>query len=173
MSNKRLEGEKVFLTPISYDDCEDFVRWRNSDFIRERFIYRKTFTVEDQIKWIKNKVEPGFVVQFIIWDKADNKKIGSVYLLNVNHESKDAEFGIMIGDEAYVGGGRGTESAKLIIEYGFKEIGLDRIMLRVLKDNAIARHTYEKIGFKPDNHEETIKIDDKDTEVVFMSIYNA
>ena len=49
----RLDGEKIFLTAIEDDDLEDFVRWRNSNLVRERYIYRGEFTVEGQKAWIK------------------------------------------------------------------------------------------------------------------------
>ena len=166
----RSEGEKVFLTPITYDDCEDFIRWRNSDLIKSRFIYRKDLTVEDQRNWIKTKVETGQVAQFIIWDKADNKKIGSVYLQKIDQEKKDCEFGILIGEKDYINGGRGSESARLINSYGFEHLGMNRIYLRVLANNERARHAYEKAGFElEDNSNTIIQIDGVDTEVVFMS----
>lgn len=168
--NKRIEGARVFLTPITYDDCEDFIRWRNSDFIKSHFIYRKDLTIEDQKNWIKTKVETGQVIQFIIWDKVDNKKIGCVYIQKIDMDKKEGEFGILIGEESYTGGGRGTESAKLINEYAFDKVGLKRIYLRVLKDNERARRAYEKVGFEIEDYEEKLDIDGMETDVVFMSI---
>ena len=168
----RIEGERVFLTPISYDDCEDFIRWRNSDLIKSRFIYRKDLTVEDQRNWIKTKVETGQVAQFIIWDKEDNKKIGSVYLQKIDKEKKNCEFGILIGEPDYLNGGRGSEAARLINAYGFEQLGMKEIYLRVLASNDRAIHAYEKAGFRPkkENSNSIIEIDGVDTEVLFMSI---
>ncbi len=166
-----INGDKIVLTPINYDDCQDFVNWRNSDFIKSKFIYRKDITVEEQKNWIKDKVETGQVAQFIIWDKKDNNKIGCVYLQNIDNIKHDCEFGILIGAPDYVGGGRGSEAAKLIIRYGFNELGLDNIYLRVLADNKRAIKAYEKAGFVMEpKSQKYIKIDGKDTEVVFMSI---
>ncbi|SFN78271.1 Protein N-acetyltransferase, RimJ/RimL family [Pseudobutyrivibrio sp. UC1225] len=171
----KIEGERVFLTPITYDDCEDYIRWRNSDLIKSRFIYRKDLTVEDQRNWIKNMVETGKVAQFIIWDKNDNKKIGSVYLQKIDQDKKDGEFGILIGEVDYLNGGRGSEAARLINRYGFEELGLKKIYLRVLASNDRAIHTYEKVGFRPekDGAKKYIEIDGVDTEVLFMSVENA
>lgn len=170
MENKVINGNLVYLTPMSYDDCEDFLRWRNSDFIKSFFIYRKDITVEEQKNWIREKVETGLVLQYIIWDKQANKKIGCVYIQNVDRESKNAEFGILIGEQEYVGGGRGTESAQLLIDYAFEKFGLEKIYLRVLKDNERAKRSYEKAGFKTEDYEEIIMIDGTETGVVFMSI---
>ncbi len=166
----RINGEKVFLTAITYDDCEDFIRWRNSDFIKSRFIYRKDITIEQQRKWIETKVLTGKVAQFIIWDRLDKKKIGSVYLQNIDKDKKEAEYGVLIGEKEYTGRGLGTESANLIIRYGFEQLNLEKIYLRVLKNNLPARKAYEKVGFKEESKEDTIIIDGNGVEVLFMSI---
>ena len=165
-----LRGRMVTLKPITYDDCEDFIGWRNSAFIKKHFIYRKDITLEEQRDWIKNKVETGLVVQFIIWDNKDNKKIGCVYLQNIDTIKKEAEYGILIGEEEYVGGGRGTESANLLVTYAFEYLGLEKIYLRVLKDNIRAQKSYMKSGFSIEDYKETINIDDEQVDVVFMSI---
>lgn len=170
MENKRIDGDRIFLTPITYDDCEDFVRWRNSDFIQSKFIYRKEITVEQQREWIKNKVETGEVAQFIIWDKADNKKIGSVYLQHIDNDNKKCEFGILIGEEDYVGAGRGSEANLLICKYGFEVLGMHKIYLRVLAENERARKSYAKAGYTEEytSHDD-VWIDDKPVDVIFMS----
>ncbi len=166
-----IKGDKISLTPITYDDCEDFVRWRNSDFIQSKFIYRQEITLEQQRNWIKNKVETGEVVQFIIWDNQDNKKIGCVYLQHIDKEKRECEFGILIGEEEYVGAGRGCEANLLICEYGFKELGMEKIYLRVLAENERARKSYAKAGYVEDTRHEEVLIDNKPVEVVFMTKY--
>ncbi len=171
--NVVLKGKKITLKSITYDDCEDFIGWRNSAFIKKHFIYRKDITLEEQRDWIKNKVETGLVFQFIIWDNKDNKKIGCVYLQNIDSNKKEAEFGILIGEEEYVGGGRGTESAILINNFAFEQLGLERVYLRVLKSNERARKSYAKAGFLQEDYKELIDIDGEKAEVVLMSIHRS
>lgn len=169
----KLEGNLIFLTPITYDDCEDFVRWRNSDIVKSRFIYRGELTVADQRNWIKNKVETGQVVQFIIWDKKDNKKIGCVYFQDIDEVNKKCEYGILIGEEDYLGGGRGTETAKIALEYAFNEMHMHKVFLRVLADNVRAYKSYEHAGFVLEGTaRDDVWIDGKPVDVVFMSAIN-
>ncbi len=170
----RLDGEKVYLTPITYDDCEDYVRWRNSESISSYFIYRQKLTEDDQINWIKKSVKTGKVVQFIIWDKIDCKKIGSVYLQKIDNVRHESEFGIFIGESDYINGGRGTEAAKLITTYAFNNLSMLRIYLRVLLCNGRAQHSYEKAGFTLiEDYKETIHINGDDVDVVFMEMRKA
>ena len=143
----KLEGNKIFLTPIEDKDLEDFVRWRNSDLVRERYIYRGDFTVEGQKAWIRSHVETGEAVQFIIWDKLDNKRVGCVYIQDIDYTNKKGEYGIFIGEEEYLCGGRGREAAELMVDFAFEELGLHKVYLRVLSDNIRAYKSYEHAGF--------------------------
>ena len=166
----KIEGELIYLTPITYDDCEDFVRWRNSDLVKSRFIYRKDLTVEDQRNWIRTRVETGQVVQFIIWDRADNKKIGSVYFQDIDNNNHKCEYGILIGEEEYLNGGRGTETARLALEYAFNNMKMHRVYLRLLSDNVRALKSYEHVGFKQEGvARNDVWLDGKPVDVIFMA----
>lgn len=169
----KIMGQKVYLTPITYDDCEHFVAMRNSDLVKSRYIYRKDFTVEGQINWIKTKVETGEVAQFMIWDVADDKQIGSVLLQDIDTDNRTCELGIFIAYEDYLGGGRGREAAELIIKYGFEQLHMHKIYLRVLADNERAIRSYEHAGFVKERlaHDEVF-IDGEPVDVIFMAIHN-
>ena len=159
---------EITIRPITYDDTENIIRWRNSDYVRARFLDRALFTKESHEKWLKNYVEPGRVAQFII--KLDGEGVGSVYLRDIDKEKKEAEFGIFIGEESARGKGVGTESARLILKYAFEELGLKTVFLRVIKDNKGAIRSYEKAGFKLNGKVENTETEDGVVEVVFMEL---
>lgn len=158
----------VSIRPITYDDTEKIIKWRNSDFVRSKFIYQDLFTKESHEKWMKNKVETGEVAQFII--VCDNKDVGSVYLRDIDYDMKEAEYGIFIGEEKALGCGIGTKSAKLIIEYAFNTLKLERLILRVHADNERAIKSYEKAGFKKNGKSEIVLIEGKETSIIFMDL---
>ncbi len=167
--NLRLEGDKVYLTPMNLDDAEDFVRWRNSDFVMSRFLVREPFTVEGQINWIKNKVMTGEVVQFVAWDKDDNVKIGTTYLIGIDKENKKCEFGFLIGEEAYAGGGRGTEMARLTSDYALEHMDIHKVFARVMASNPASIRACEKGGFEEEGlFKDDIWIDGKPEDIVFL-----
>lgn len=160
----------VSIRPITYDDTENIIKWRNSDFVREKFIYQGLFTKESHENWMKNKVETGEVAQFII--VCDEKDVGSVYLRDIDLDKKEAEYGIFIGEESALGLGIGTKSAELIIEYAFKTLKLEKLILRVHADNERAVRSYEKAGFKKNGKSELVSINGKDTLIIFMDLEN-
>ena len=159
---------KVTIRPITYEDTEDIIRWRNSDFIRSRFIYQELFTKESHEKWLKNFVETGKVAQFIIL--LDKKSVGSIYLRDIDYDKKCAEYGIFVGEESARGIGVGTKSTNLILKYAFEELNLKNVFLRVLKDNTDAKKSYEKAGFKENGRTEIVEINGNMREVIFMEL---
>lgn len=167
-----IEGEKIYLLPITYDDTDLIVKWRNEPFVQKQFIYRAKFTNEGHNAWMKNMVETGKVVQFIICEKETNKKIGSVYLRDIELQHKKAEFGIFIGELSKLGQGIGREAAELITTYAFEKLGLYKVFLRVLADNERAYRSYERAGFKKEGLAKAdVWLDGKPLDVIFMAKY--
>ncbi|MBO5567494.1 MAG: GNAT family N-acetyltransferase [Clostridia bacterium] len=166
-----LEGKRVTLKSISYEDTDDIVRWRNRDAVRSNFIYREEFTKEVHEKWIKEKVEPKRVFQFIIIVNEENRKIGSIYLRDIDTMNQKCEFGIFIGEEEFLGRGLGTEAAKLILHFAFEELKMNKVFLRLLAENRRAFRSYLKVGFKEEGlSRQDVLIDGLFHDVIFMSI---
>jgi RimJ/RimL family protein N-acetyltransferase/2'-5' RNA ligase len=59
-----------------------------------------------------------------------------------------AEIGIKICNFSYHEKGYGTKVLKMLIEYLFKEMNVQKIILDTNLNNTRAQHVYEKIGFK-------------------------
>lgn len=161
--------EKVYLRLMGMDDTEKIVTWRNRDFVRRNFIYQELFTREGHLSWIRNQVEPGHVVQFIIC-LSDGREIGSVYFRDIDREKGIAEYGIFIGEEDALGCGYGTQTAKAALEYAFTKLRLNKVFLRFLSDNIGAQKSYEHAGFRMTDRTETVMTMQGEQEVRFMEI---
>ena len=135
------------LRPITAEDTDNIVRWRNSDHVRRNFIYQTLFTPDSHGEWLGDKVGTGLVEQFIIHVTDEDMDVGSVYLRDIDRTHRRAEFGIFIGEQSQMHKGIGSECIRLIVRYGFEKLRLHKIFLRVLADNEIARRSYEKAGF--------------------------
>lgn len=143
-----LSTDKIYLRPITLEDTEMVLRWRNSDAVKQYFIYREDITVADHLSWMETKVKTGKVCQFIIYFKETDMPIGSVYLQSIDHVHKNAEYGIFIGETDALGKGCGKDAAKLAIEYAFEVLDLHKVYLRVLDNNKRAIRSYENAGFE-------------------------
>lgn len=168
------QGSKVWLRMMTKEDTDDIVRWRNQDFVRERFIYRETLTEQEHLTWIENGVMTGRIVQFIICLSGSGKPVGSVYFRDIDRQHRKAEYGIFIGEESELGKGIGTEAARLALDYAFRELRLHRVMLRVLSDNVRARRSYERVGFTEEGClRDDVFLDGKFCDVVLMAVIHA
>ena len=144
--NTKKDG--IYIRPITIDDTDALLSWRNSSGVKQFFIYQEEITKEDHLNWLKHKVETGKVVQFIIVEVETDTPIGTVYIQDIDHVHKKAEYGILICDSAKRGKGYGTLAANLMIKYAFEEMKLHRVYLRVIEGNERAIKSYEKAGFK-------------------------
>jgi RimJ/RimL family protein N-acetyltransferase len=100
------------------------------------------------------------VVLAIRWKKNDIH-IGNISLQRINWVNRSAELAIVIGKKNYWGKGVGTEVYKLMIEYAFERLNLNRVssgqtlqnigMINVcrkcgMKEEGVARQTMFKEG---------------------------
>lgn len=171
--SKDIEGEKIVLKAITKEHTPLIVKWRNNPNVRNNFIFQETFTEEIHNAWMDNRVASGEVVQFIIYTKQSNMPVGSVYLRDVDLEKQKAEFGIFIGEDAARGQGYGRSAAQLICKYGFEQLHLHKIMLRVFASNVGAIRSYEHAGFVQEAYlKDEEKIDGKFYDIIFMAMIN-
>ena len=167
-----LEGKNIYLRPMTGEDTDLIVKWRNEDFVRKNFIYQKPFTREGHLNWVETMVKTGKVVQFIICTN-ENKPVGSVYLRDIGGTHRKAEYGIFIGEREALSKGYGTEAAKLMIRYAFEERKLHKLMLRVLAGNDRAKKSYENAGFVQEAYlKDDVYLEDGYRDVILMAVIN-
>lgn len=81
---------------------------------------------------------------FGIFDEHDDY-IGTIELYDIRYTG--ATLGIIIGERSHWGRGYGPEAMTALLDYGFRQLGLDRIRLTVYADNPRALAAYLKVGF--------------------------
>lgn len=145
---KKIEGEKVYLSPMNLEDIEKYVKWMN-DFSTTDGLgsSSKVTTFESERSWLINNMDKK-EQQFAIVLKETDELIGNCGFVDINHLHQKGEVGLFIGEEENRSKGYGTEALSLLVEYGFNYLNLKNIMLKVFSFNKRAIKSYEKIGFK-------------------------
>lgn len=167
-----MKGRGIYLRPMTPEDTNLIVKWRNEDFVRRNFIYQKPFTREGHLHWIETMVKTGRVIQFLIMTMEDIP-IGSVYLRDIDRDFGKAEYGIFIGEEAALSKGYGTEAARLMTDYAFQKLKLHKLKLRLLADNERARRSYEKAGFVQEAYlKDEVYLEGRYRDVILMALFN-
>ena len=144
-----LVGDKVALGPLRRDLLLLYQRWIN-DFEVTRTLARPMLpmTLEAEEAWYTTASTSEHEVTFTVYERATLRPIGNSGLMNIDLRRRTAEFGIMIGEKDCWGRGYGTETTRLVLDYGFYALGLHNIMLRVYAHNRRAARAYERAGFR-------------------------
>ena len=148
MYYKKIEGERVYLSPMCVDDAPKYVKWMNDFKVTDGLNGSKNLiTLESEREWIeKNNKDGNF--QFAIVKQENDELIGNCSLHNLDFINQRATVGIFIGDKENRGKGYGSEVLELLLSYGFNHLNLNNIMLAVYSFNNPAIACYKKVGFK-------------------------
>ena len=79
--------------------------------------------------------------------EADGKFIGDCELGNMDNTYGNAELGIQIGDREYWGRGYGRDAVSLLVDFGFRYLGLRRIQLTTNAKNERGIRAFRAVGF--------------------------
>ncbi|MBQ1193111.1 MAG: GNAT family N-acetyltransferase, partial [Lachnospiraceae bacterium] len=86
-------------------------------------------------------------------------------------ENKKAESGIFLG-EVY-GKGIGTQAYKLLLDYAFNELGMHKVVARVLAGNTASVRLHEKSGYKQEAYlRDELFLDGKYEDLILFGAIN-
>lgn len=144
---KRVIGDLVYLSPISTDDTETFMRWVNDpEMAQFTTFHDRIISLPIEKDAIESLAKSGNAFSIIVQDTG--RVIGNCSFHNVDNTNRNAEIGIIIGEKDYWGKGYGTEAVKLLLKFGFENRNFNSIHLHVFSFNERAISCYEKVGFK-------------------------
>jgi len=146
-----ITGELVALGPQRRDLLPLYHRWVNDfEVTRTLTLGFAPVTWEAEEAWFTRASAEagGRDAAFTIYERAGLRPIGNTGLHEIDHQHATAEFGIMIGEKDCWGKGYGTETARLMLEYGFTGLGLHNTMLRVYAFNERGIRAYHKAGIR-------------------------
>ena len=129
------------------DELKEIVRqWRNRDDIRKSMLTQHNISNQEHSQWIKelnSRDDRKFYIVFI-----GDTPIGSVYLQKINHAERSSEWGFYIGEDGYKGKGLGKCIIFKLLEMFFDEMKFEKLVTKVLSNNAGALNIYEKFKFQ-------------------------
>lgn len=145
---KFYEGVKIFLRPVEEEDIELFYFGRNNPDVRETLFLFFPMTYEQVKNELQSLLTTKDNLTFTIVEKETNIPVGQTSFVRIDYVSRMATFFLAIWDPEHWSKGYGTEATKLMVDYGFEILNLNRIQLHVAVENKNAIRAYEKCGFK-------------------------
>jgi len=141
-----LQGERVQLRALERGDLPTIVRWFNDPAVRRRLARVEPMSLAEEERWFDALLRATTEVVFGIVD--DNGVfVGTCGLHRIDWRNRHAALGIVIGDAADQGRGLGTDAVRTLLRHAFANLGLHRVELEVLADNAPAIRCYERLAF--------------------------
>jgi len=143
----KIVGERVYLSPMFLDDLEQYTRWMN-DFEVTRYLGQAAncYSLESEKKALEKLISSGHNYAIVL--KGEGRLIGNASIFYIQHIHQRAEIGLFIGEAKDRSKGYGQEVVKLLIDYGFRYLNLNNIMLKVFSGNTAAINAYKKCGFR-------------------------
>jgi RimJ/RimL family protein N-acetyltransferase len=147
-SEKYLEVEipGVYLRPVKTDitDAEQIAEWR-AKAVQSFFTWIKPSGV-DMLKWLRDYEKDDYDIIFFVEIK-EKILVGQMSLYDIDFNSGKAQFGRVIRGNFQTPKGIMTIAARAILHWGYCELGLKEIYLRVFADNDKAILFYNRLGF--------------------------
>lgn len=139
------EGSRIYLVPLEKRHLSKRVEFINDPAVQATLNFDYPTSLAKTEAWFSKNVLAPNRVDFALENKAGDV-IGFGGYVNIDRIVKKAELYIFIGKD-YWSGGYGREAYKVITNYGFVELGLNRVYGYQLGDNHKANNSVKKIGW--------------------------
>lgn len=151
-------GERVRLRRIERSDLPRFVEWLNDPAVREHLAMAYPLSLAHEEEWFDGTLRLEPAAQPLAIEVPANPTdsppapeyihIGTAGFHALDWRNRTGELGIAIGRREAWGKGYGTDTVRTLCRWGFDELNLHRIHLRVYEDNRRGIACYEKVGFR-------------------------
>lgn len=147
------KGEKIYLDSVSKEDLRQLMFWRNLPNYRKYFREYRELNMDMQNRWYENKVlNDNSTEMFAIRLNESSELIGCCGLCYINWVHRNADLSLYIGwKQAYIDDeGFAEEACRLLFNYGFFELGLQKIWTEIYIFDERKYKLYMNLGFKVD-----------------------
>lgn len=143
-----LKTERLILRKISVDDAEDMYAYASDHQVTRYVTWPTHQTIEDTLGFLRFVEEQYTIHASVNWgivDKESNKFIGTIGYVQWNKNSNWGEIGYALSREFW-GQGLMTEALKPVIQFGFGQMGLNRVEARCNPKNIGSERVMQKVG---------------------------
>ena len=148
-----LEGNLVSLYAVEKEDLQQLRDWRNNSDFRKHFREYRELNLTQQEKWFEEKVvADNTTLMFSVKRNDDRELLGCTGFVYINWVHRHADLSLYIGwQDAYIDEeGYAEESCRLLLDYGFNELCLNKIWTEIYEFDEKKKALYDKFGFQQD-----------------------
>lgn len=147
---------RIYFKELTVEDVsEDYHAWMNDPevvrYLEARFSDNSMQGIREFVTDCSRNPDSLF---FAVRLRAGDKHIGNIKLHGINRIHHSAEVSIMIGDKSCWGKGYGQEAIRLLCDYAFCTLKLNKLSAECYANNPGSLKTFKKAGFKEEGRRE-------------------
>lgn len=144
-----LRGETIGLRAIEPEDLEPLREWRNDPALRRYFREHRELTRADQQRWYERLVlQDAATVMFAVVDLDASRLLGAAGLCYIDWVRRSADLSLYLGaDGLYIDDRWAPDALRVLLRYGFGELGLHRLWTEIYEFDERKAALYEQFGF--------------------------
>ena len=145
-----IETERLLLRKITLNDASDMFEYASNPEVSEYTMWSTHVSIEDTKYFLKSLTKMYKKRELVDWGivhKAEKKFIGTCGFVEWSMTHSRAEIGYALSAR-YWSEGYMSEAVNAIIEFGFREMLLNRVMGRCEVNNIASARVMEKVGMQ-------------------------
>lgn len=144
-----LTGQKVRLRGITEEDLPKATEYMNDPevILNLNTSIPYPLTLDREKKWYETQIDSKDTYNFAIETLDEGLYIGGCGINRLDLKNGVAVIGIFIGHKDYRGKGYGTDAMKVLLDFIFNQINVNKVQLYVFAFNERAIKSYKKCGF--------------------------
>ena len=144
-----LEDERVLLRPLMQEDAVYLLTYVKAELSLWKYALTPIATEQAFDQYIRTAIESRHLktaYPFIVFDKLQNKYVGSTRFYDIQLENKSTQFGYTWYSEKTWGTGLNEHCKLLLLTYAFETVGFERVEFRADNRNKRSIAAMQKIG---------------------------
>jgi len=142
-----LYGDRIYLRLMEEKDIPYKVRWVNDPDVRRTLNVDYPFSEVATRNWLQKVSADDSRRDFIVCLVEKDFPIGYGGLMNIDFKNSKAETYMAVGHKEYWGKGYAADIRKRLLEYAFKELGMNKVYSYVWSENEKMINLNKKFGF--------------------------
>ena len=147
---KIIKTPRLIIKSLRVDDIsKKYIEWLNDKEVNQYLETR--FQVQNNqscLEFVKRMQEDANEELFAIYTNNNNEHIGNCKLGAINKFHHTAEISFFIGSKSFWGAGYATEVVSHVVQYGFENLGLEKITAGCYESNKGSKKVLIKAGFE-------------------------
>lgn len=135
----------ITIRPFAEEDIPAKVKWVNDERNNTYLHYELPLREDKTLSWFKSI--QGRTDRYDAVIEADGVPCGLIGLLDIDRKNKKAEYYVMLGDPDCRGKGIAVEASRLLLDYAFTSLELNKVYLYTEIENNPAQKLFQKLGF--------------------------